>query len=197
MNDTAKMPSDLRGILAALGDDGLAPGGGSAAALVALIAARLVRSVARVSAADWPQAKGAQAQAEAIERRVEPLIELDARRYEEALTALDERSSMLAEERDERLADALERAAEPPIQVAETAADIAGLAVFVVENGQPASRVDALSGAILAEAAVAAAAELVEVNLGALPDDPRIDWVQQLRRRAGEDRRRAHAALAD
>ena len=181
--------------LAALGDASPAPGGGSAAALVVAIAARLIGSVAQISAASWSEAGGTKAQAEAIERRIAPVVDLDARRYEEALHALAERSSAPAAERDAQLGKTLERAAEPPLQIAEAAADIAELAALAAERGEPAIRADAVSAAALAEAAATAAAALVEVNLGTLADDWRIERVRQLQLRAGDARWRAVTAL--
>ena len=181
--------------LAALGNASPAPGGGSAAALAVAMAARLIGSVAQISAASWDEAGGARAQAEAIERRIAPLVNLDARRYEEALHALAERSSTPAQERDTQLGEMLERAAEPPLQISEAAADVAELAALAAERGEPASRADALSAAALAEAAAAAAAALVEVNLGTLAGDWRIERVRQLQLRAADARRRAVTAL--
>src|SRR5919204_3753614 len=100
--------------LARIADPIPAPGGGSAAAVAVAMAAALVRSVASVSRAGWDEAGGVAAQADAISHRVAPLIELDARRYEEALRLLAERGSIAAEERDLRLGAALEGAAAPP-----------------------------------------------------------------------------------
>ena len=172
-------------------DSNPAPGGGSAAALVVAIAARLVGSVAQISAPSWNEAGGVQAQAEAIERRISPLVDLDARRYEEALHALGGRGSTPGEERDALLGEALARAAEPPLQIAEAAADIAELATLAAEHGEPAIRADVVAAATLAEAAAAAAATLVEVNLGTLMAGPRIEAgapASQARRRGAPAR---------
>jgi formiminotetrahydrofolate cyclodeaminase len=59
-----------------------------------------------------------------------------------------------------------------------------------------AIRADAISAATLAEAAAETAATLVEVNLGTLAGDPRIERARQLHRRAAEARQRASAAAA-
>ena len=64
---------------------------------------------------------------------------------------------------------ALDGASEPPAQIAETAADVAELGVKVAGSSSPAVRGDALTGVILAEAAAAAAARLVETNISSGP----------------------------
>jgi hypothetical protein len=51
---------------------------------------------------------------------------------------------------------------------------VAALANEVAEHCDPVSRADAVGAAHLAAAAARAAAHLVEVNLGATADDPRV-----------------------
>ena len=82
---------------------------------------------------------------------------------------------------------ALAAASEPPAQVAETAADVAELGAEVAESSSAAVRGDALTGVVLAEAAAAAAARLVEINLGSGPVFERA-W------RAGERAAQARAS---
>ena len=57
-----------------------------------------------------------------------------------------------------------------------------------------AVRGDAVTGTLLAEAAAAAAATLVETNLRGRPDDPSRRRAAEARVRAGEARERALAA---
>ena len=64
---------------------------------------------------------------------------------------------------------ALDGASEPPAQIAETAANVAELGVGVAGSSSPAVRGDALTGVILAESAAAAAARLVQTNIGSGP----------------------------
>ncbi len=52
--------------------------------------------------------------------------------------------------------------------------DVAALAAVVAERGDQAMRADAVSAALLAEAAARAAATLVEVNLGTTSSDERV-----------------------
>jgi formiminotetrahydrofolate cyclodeaminase len=183
----------LENFLAALARDGVAPGGGSAAAVSVAMAAALTRSVAQLSRDCWAESGGAVAQAEALAERVRPLAELDAHAYDEALSALAERGTTAEEERDSRLSEALDRAAELPLQIGEVGADVAELAAVVAEQGDDAARADATAAAILAEAGARAAAELVEVNLATLPEDPRIERSHGALNRASEARERAAA----
>ena len=84
-DDYLELP--LGDLLDRLSADGLAPGGGSAAALTVAFAARLVAMVARCSPA-WSDAAGVVAQANAIGERAVELAHTDGRVWDEALTAL-------------------------------------------------------------------------------------------------------------
>ena len=77
--------------------------------------------------------------------------------------------------RNATLGVALERAAAIPLAIAEVGADVADLAASLAEHGNPAVRGDAVAGALLAEAGTRAAAHLVRINLGATPEDVRVD----------------------
>jgi len=148
----------------ALAEAGPGPAGGSAAALATMMASGLVRLVARVSS-DWEDAPGIAAQAAALGDRSLVLADDDHRVYAAALEQLRTR------DHDATLGKALRRAAEVPLQIAETAADVAALAALAARDGAEAVRGDACAAATLAEAAAAAAARLVHVNLATRPDD--------------------------
>jgi formiminotetrahydrofolate cyclodeaminase len=163
------------------------PGSGSVAALVTAAAAGLLAKVARASKDDWPAAAGIAAQAESLRDRVAPIAQLDAEKYEAALSARAGAGEPTPERRDFALGRAYARAAEPPLQIVEAAADVSLLSVEVAANGDPSLRVDAVAAGVLAAAAARAAAELVAVNLTASADDERV-----LRARAlAEDAARA------
>ena len=185
--------SDFLGELAAQGP---APGGGSAAAVCVAMAAALVRSVASQSRDGWAEAAGAIVQAEALGRRAAPLVERDARAYDEAMRTIAERSAIAPGDREARLADALGRAADVPLEIGEAAADAAELAAATAEHGDPRVRADAVAAAVLAEAAARVAATLVQVNLATGPADPRIEVARALAARAATARERAIGALA-
>ena len=86
--------------------------------------------------------------------------------------------------RAERLEAALSDAADSPLAVARAAAEVAGLAAEVARNRQPAPARRRHLGCRLAEAACAAAARLVEINLTGRPEDPRREEAAELPQRA-------------
>lgn len=177
-----------------LAHDGPAPGGGTAAAVVVAMSAALVVMVARASKEQWSEAGGVVAQAEALRARVAPLAQIDAEVYAEALEVLRTRDELDARHRDFELSQALERAAEVPLQIAEAGCDLASLAALLVENGNPEVRADAAAASVLAAGGTRAAAKLVTVNLAAGPEDKRVHQAQKLVERAAEAADRALAA---
>jgi formiminotetrahydrofolate cyclodeaminase len=148
----------------ALAESGPGPAGGSAAAVAATMAAGLVRLVARVSE-NWSESPGVAAQASALGDRALALADDDHRVYARAMAEL------AAPGRNATLGAALRRAAEVPLQIAETAADVAILAALAAREGDETVRADAWAAAALAEAAAVSAARLVHVNLATRPDD--------------------------
>ena len=58
-------------------------------------------------------------------------------------------------------------AAEPPLRIAEAGAEVAELAAALAVTGKASLAGDAMTGALLAEAAARAAARLAEMDLGA------------------------------
>jgi methenyltetrahydrofolate cyclohydrolase len=173
-----------------------APGGGSAAAAAVAMSAALTSSVASMSRDAWAEAPGAIAQAEAIRRRALPLVDRDAGAYEDAVRALAERRANPSGDRDARLGAALADAAAVPLEIGEVGADAAELAAEVADRGAGATRADATVAVVLAEAAVRAAACLVEINLGTIAGDPRLAAARGLLARAAAARERALLALS-
>jgi methenyltetrahydrofolate cyclohydrolase len=163
-----------------------APGGGSVAALVAGLAASLAAMAARFSTEQWEDAPGAVAQAEALRRRLLPLADEDARAYESFLLARQMPEAVEPEVRDAAMGAALSRAADVPLEIAETGLDVATLACELAERGNPNLRGDAATAVVIAEAAVRATANLVEINLATREGDERVararELVEQARR---------------
>jgi formiminotetrahydrofolate cyclodeaminase len=157
-----------------------APGGGSVAAVVTAFAASLAAMAARFSTEQWEDAAGAVAQAEALLKRVLPLADKDAEAYENYLLARRMSEEMEPEVRDAAIGDALSRAADVPLAIAEAALDVASLAAELAERGNPNLRGDAATAALLAEAAVRATANLVEINLATREGDERIERAREL-----------------
>ena len=167
----------LGGLHDVLAEPGPGPAGGSAAALATTMAAGLVRLVARVSP-DWEEAPGIAAQAAALGDRALLLADDDHRVYARALAQLG------APARDAALGEALRHAARVPLEIAETAADVAALAALAAREGAEAVRGDAWAAATLAEAAATAASRLVKVNLATRPDDDMTNRADQAQRAA-------------
>jgi methenyltetrahydrofolate cyclohydrolase len=184
----------LDDFLAEVASSELLPGGGFVAAIAVAMAAGLVTMVARLSREHWPEAKGAVAQAEALRSRVTPLAEQNAEAYAEAVAALRQKGDQ-SERRDEAIAQALERAAEIPLQIGEAASDVSALAATVAERGEPSLRADAATAALLARAGAHAAATLVEVNLGTTTADQRVARARELAAAAAAASEQALAAV--
>ena len=188
------LDASLRDFLETLSGEGPAPGGGSAAAIVVAMAAGLVTMVARASKDQWEEAGGVVGQAEAFRARVAPLAQVDAEAYRTALGALRAPEELEERYRDQKLQAALAKAAEIPQRIAEAGSDLACLAALLVEHGNPEVRVDAAAASVLAESGTRVAAALVETNLGATEDDPRVRHVRSLVDMAAEASKRALAA---
>jgi methenyltetrahydrofolate cyclohydrolase len=141
----------LEAFLDSVADGTPAPGGGSSAGVVCALGAALVEMAARLASADE-----AARQAGGLRARAVGLAEEELSSYAPVLEA------RTPAEREVALA----AASEPPARIAETAAEVAELGLEVVAAASEAVRGDALTGVVLAEAAAAAAARLVEINVG-------------------------------
>jgi methenyltetrahydrofolate cyclohydrolase len=164
----------VQGWLEELGERGPAPGGGSAAAITAAMAAALVGMAARLSADSWSEAGGVCAQTSALRARLAALAQADADDYAESLRILAGAKDIPAERRDRVIAEALDRAARTPLAISETSTDVVTLAFQSRECVDPKVQADVDAAAALAASAAQAAARLVEVNLSARRDDPRV-----------------------
>ena len=174
-----------------LADGRTAAGGGSTAAVVLAISAGLAGMAARASRDAWEDAPGAIAQADALRARVVPLVEADAKVYAEALETLRSRDELDPAERDEAIRQALSRAAEVPLAIAEAGCDVAELASTIAELGSEEVRGDAAAAAVLAAAGAQAAANLVVINLAAARSDERVALARLLVERSAACARRA------
>jgi formiminotetrahydrofolate cyclodeaminase len=147
-----------------------APGAGSAAAVAIALAASLVMKVARSSHDSWADGAGVAAQALELRSRCPTLAREDADAWQEALAAL---GSPHLDGGDVELRRILDRAADLPLAIAETGADVAGLALLAAERGEASLRGEAVAAAVLAHAGVRAAAHLVVINLATRAEDAR------------------------
>jgi formiminotetrahydrofolate cyclodeaminase len=156
---------DARELAELISSSEAVPGSGWVAGITAAFAAALVAKAASRSDG-WSGAPGARSQAADLRDRLLELSAKNALVYESALDALEQPGSDLA--------DALAEAADVPLALAETAADVALLAASAAECADGPSRPDAAAAAALAAGAARAAAKLISVNLAMMPGDERL-----------------------
>jgi formiminotetrahydrofolate cyclodeaminase len=177
------------------------PGGGSSCALACALAAGLAEmaaafTLARQEYADKHERMAdLRARAGELRARALELAEEELHVYEAVLNVLREP----AEEpgRAERLDAALSDATDSPLAVARAAAEVAELAAEAARTGNRHLRGDAVAGALLAEAACAAAARLAHINLAGRPHDPRRGEASELPARALQARLMALSSTGD
>jgi formiminotetrahydrofolate cyclodeaminase len=161
--DTLDGAGGVNALLGALEAAAPSPAGGTAAAVVAAMAASLVVMVGRESPA-WPDGVAATLDAAVLRDRLLALGTEDVHAFAAVLTASRDTGHS-------GLVEALVQASEVPLAIAERAADVAELAARAARDGKRPLRPDAEAAAILAEAATRAASLLVGVNVAALPGD--------------------------
>jgi methenyltetrahydrofolate cyclohydrolase len=182
----------LRDLLDAVAAQQPAPGGGCTAAWSGALGAGLVEMAANFTLAR-PKYAGVhrrmadlRKEAKGLRRELVALGQRDAEGgYEPVLAAL--RLPEKHPERERRLEDARSDAAEAPLAIAEVAATIAELAAETARTGSTQLQGDAVTGALLAEAATQAATRLVEINLVGRADE-RLGRAAEAARRAGAAR---------
>ncbi|MBV9194885.1 MAG: cyclodeaminase/cyclohydrolase family protein [Solirubrobacterales bacterium] len=165
-----------------------APGGGSTAACTCALAAAVTEMAARFAG---PELEPIGARAVELRERALELADRELHAYEPVLAAL--RLPREDPKREQRLRNARAQAAETPLALAVVAVEVAELAAGAVREGNHHLAGDAITGALLAEAACAAAARLVEINLAGDPGPGARAEAAELARRAGAAR---EAALA-
>jgi methenyltetrahydrofolate cyclohydrolase len=183
------LDSTLNDWLGELGRSRGAPGGGSALAFAVASAASVLAMAARVSGSG-----GLAAQADALCARAASLVQIDADSYDAALAVRDATEELKAAQRDWEIGRAFARAAEPPLEIARAAADVAELAAQLADEGDPRVHADAIAVAALAAGAARGAVALVAVNLTALDGDPRVAEAEELAGSAQRSATRAGAA---
>jgi formiminotetrahydrofolate cyclodeaminase len=169
------------------------PGGGFVAGIAIAMAAGIVAMAARLSV-DWPEHRGASAQAETLRTRATELAGRNTEAYADALTALAGREER-HRTRYETMADALALAADVPLAIGDAATAVAALAAEVADRGDPRFRADCAIAASLAVAGTKAAAVLVEVNLGTTGGDDRTTLARAQVDEAAGSLQRAIAAV--
>jgi methenyltetrahydrofolate cyclohydrolase len=159
-----------------------APGGGASAAWACAVAAALVEMAANFT----PDREDTAHRARELRTRSLELAEDELHAYEPVLDAI--RLPRQDPDREDRIRAAQLEAAGPPLAIANAAAELAELATALATTGNPNLAGDAITGALLAEAAAQAAARLVQINLG---DNPLVREATELARRARSAREEA------
>jgi formiminotetrahydrofolate cyclodeaminase len=185
LSEQALADHTLRELLDSVAARTPAPGGGSAAALTASIAAGLVQMTARFTVGREDAAD----EAGVLRERLLELGERELHAYEPVLEALALDAGV--PERAARLRGALSDAADSPLEIARAARSVAQLAAELAATGNANLTGDAITGAALAEAACSAAARLTQINLARVPSDPRLDEAAELTRQASAARAKA------
>jgi methenyltetrahydrofolate cyclohydrolase len=158
-----------------------APGGGSTAAVALALGASLVEMSASLAGDAESAARAAGLRAEALE-----LAERELSSYAPVLEAV--RLPREDPSRASRLERALLEASRTPLAIAERGAETAELGAAVAAGSSASVRGDAVTGVVLAEAACAAAAGLVEVNLARQSSAPELARARAARVRATRTR---------
>lgn len=186
----AELP--VRELIGRLASNAPTPGGGSAAALVGAMGAALVEMVGELTTGRHTSEAAAEAVRQicsaAAARRSEllELAELDASAYEAVVAARRMPHETDSEHADRAvgMAEATREATRIPLQVAEAAADVLGLADRMAPLGNPHAVSDVGVAAQLASASVRGALLNVRINLPSLGvDDPlRMEAAERLGR---------------
>jgi methenyltetrahydrofolate cyclohydrolase len=154
-----------------------APGGGSSAGVALALAAALVEMSARLAGESGPAARAGELRARGVD-----LAEEELSSYAPVLDAM--RLPRDDPERPARVEGALLEASRAPVAIAEAAAELAELGAEVAAASSASVRGDVVTGTLLAEAAAAAAAHLVEINLAGRPSADPLSAARQARARA-------------
>jgi formiminotetrahydrofolate cyclodeaminase len=168
-----------------------APGGGSAAAAACALAGALVEMAAAFDIA--PVSEATAQRASGLRDEALELGERDLQAYAPVLDAF----ALPADDdsRPARIAAARSEAAGPPLAIAAAAAELAELGAGLAVRGNPHLTGDAVTAALIAEAACRSGVKLVELNLDADSKDPRCRQAQELARRASVARSRAVSSV--
>jgi formiminotetrahydrofolate cyclodeaminase len=187
--------SSVEEFLDLLADRTPAPGGGAAAALTCAMAAGLVEM-----ATSYGSARGLERthdRARQLRLDVQKLAHADGVAYGAVLEAL---RLPLGDDRHQQLDLAVGGAIASPMAILEIASEVATLAADVAETGNRNLEGDALTGALLAEAASRSAATLAQLNMSMLSRHAVVDaHLEDLRpalARATRARERAVSAYA-
>ena len=134
------------------------PGGGSAAALTALVSTSLIIMVANISGL-----KDIKKETKKVNKRLEKLIDKDAKAYKKVVAAYKSKD-------EKKISKALKYAIEVPMKIAEESYATMELAEKAYEKGRKSTSTDIYTAVVLARSAIEASLKIVELNLYDLKD---------------------------
>jgi len=154
------------------------PGGGSAAALAAAVAASLVEMVANLTIGKKgfetveAEMKEIASIANEYRKKLAGDIDRDSAAFDAVMTAfrLPQNAENEKAKRKQAIQEALKTAATVPLEVAQNAYHIMQLAETAVKKGNKAAVTDAAVAALMAGAAVFSALYNVRINLGSIEE---------------------------
>jgi glutamate formiminotransferase/formiminotetrahydrofolate cyclodeaminase len=168
----------LEGFMARIADASPTPGGGSVAAHVGALGAALAQMVAGLTigkkkyAAVEEQMKQLTIGAYTLRRQLSELVQRDADSYERVRTAYQmSKEPEHAIARADAIREALVFASRVPLETAQLAVQVAGIAATVAELGNSNAVTDACVAALMAEAACKGAVLNVRINVASLDDE--------------------------
>lgn len=167
------------------------PGGGSAAAISAAMAAALLAMVCNLTlgkkryADVQERAASARDKALRLLTRARELADEDAQAYGQvsAAMALPRKTESEQDERAAAVQSALKRAALPPLETMRVASEIAAECADVVQFGNRSAITDVGSAALFADSAFRAARLNVDVNLKSVRDE---NWRREISQHIAE-----------
>jgi methenyltetrahydrofolate cyclohydrolase len=150
------------------------PGAGPSLAWTCAIAAALVEMVSAVTLRKEPESPDAiearRDRAHALRTTALGLADRDAAAYREVLAVQRRRDEP---GHPQRLRQALADAADPLVQITETAREVAELATGAIADARGGVRGEAITALVLAESVARGGVPLVTLNLASDPQDPR------------------------
>jgi len=166
-------------LLAELGADSPAPGGGSVAALAGAMAASLCEMVAGLTLGReklrdaWPAMERARSEAWRLGTSLRRLVDDDTAAYLAVVAARKLPRATPAEKaaRDSAVQEAVGRAAAVPLETLLTLAELSAIALVVAEKGSSGCITDAGSAGEMIGAGARAAAWNVRINLPDVRDE--------------------------
>jgi formiminotetrahydrofolate cyclodeaminase len=182
---------ELRQFLDELASGSPVPGGGSAAAVEAAMAAALVSMVTSLTLGRkrfesvHEEVTAIHAQADGLQARALNLVQEDSEAYQRVADVFSLPRGTEEEKalRRQRMQTALKGAVDPPLQTMQVAAEIAELCTRLVKIGNPSAVSDVGTAILSARSSYHAGRLNVEINLSSIDD---AEWVADVRRRMGE-----------